>query len=290
MITKLQSRVPTGVTEMSAADYLCRAFPMLGKSRVSSLIRQKQCKLAGARADEKTLLHAGDEVTLYLDGAYDRSLAIVEQDESVIAFIKPRGLPVDADEYGINEDTALSRLRLVYPDARLVHRLDAGTAGLMLAAKNAKSEEELSFLFREHLLEKKYSATVLGRMPKKRDTLKAYLTKDDKHSSVTVSDHPSHGALEIETSYIVRGESTKKGILLSKLEIIIPTGRTHQIRAHMAHIAHPLLGDDKYGDRSANKLLDAGRTDLTSIQIYVFNRPAAGKYAGRRFVLPQEKA
>ena len=127
-------------------------------------------------------------------------------------------------------------------------------------------------------------------MPKKRDTLKAYLTKDDKHSSVTVSDHPSHGALEIETSYIVRGESTKKGILLSKLEIIIPTGRTHQIRAHMAHIAHPLLGDDKYGDRSANKLLDAGRTDLTSIQIYVFNRPAAGKYAGRRFVLPQEKA
>ena len=285
MITKLTSVVPVAVNDMSASEYLLRAYPLLGKARLTALLRQRQLKIDGARAEADAQVHSGQELTLYVDGEYDRALQILENRDGLIAFLKPRGLPVDRDEYGIGEDTALSRLRLIEPDARLVHRLDAGTAGLMLAAVGEPAERELTNLFREHLIVKRYSATVIGRMPKRHDTLKAFLLKDSQRSTVRVSPKPLPGAQSIETVYTVTREFAKADVNLSKLNILIPTGRTHQIRAHMAYVGHPLLGDDKYGDRNVNKLLGVRETDLTSVEIAIKDVPEAGRYAGRRFKL-----
>lgn len=285
MITKLSSVVPQAVKDMTAAEYLLRAYPMLGKSRVSALLRQRQLKLDSERANADAHVKAGQTLTLYVDGPYDRGLKYVESEGGVIAFIKPRGLPADVDEYGIGEDTALTRLKLIEPDARLVHRLDAGTAGLMLAAANGETEQALTALFRQHLLTKRYTATVIGRMPKPRDTMKAFLVKDSLHSTVRISGKPLPEAQNIETAYTVLRSFTRADIDLSFLSIVIPTGRTHQIRAHMAYIGHPLLGDDKYGDRAINKLLAVRETDLTSVEISIHNVPEAGKYAGKRFKL-----
>ncbi|MBQ3763175.1 MAG: RluA family pseudouridine synthase [Clostridia bacterium] len=285
MITKLESVVPEGIENMSAAAYLDRAFPLLGKGRISRLLSERQLRVNGEKTGAGSSVNGGDTLALYVDGGYDRSLKLLYDLGGLVAFIKPRGLPSDADENGIGEDTALSRLKLIHPGARLAHRLDAGTYGVMLAATDAETLALLEDLFRQHLLIKRYSATVVGRMPKPHDALKAYLVKDAASSRVRVSDRRVQNALEIETDYFVRRSYAKNGIELSRLSIVIPTGRTHQIRAHLGHVGHPLLGDDKYGDRSVNRLLGVSAVDLRCDEISIKSVPEAGIFAGMRFAL-----
>ncbi len=284
MTSRFESKVPSGVSRMSAAEYIARAWPLLGKQRVNRLADARQLKINGERAGGGASVSGGDELLFYLDGTYDTSLKIIFDDGGLMVFIKPRGLPTDADDRGIGEDTALTRLKKLNPDARLVHRLDAGTEGVMLAAANDETETLLNALFSRHLLTKQYSATVIGLMPQPRDELKAFLTKDAKNSLVSVSGKKRPGALEIVTSYIVKNSFSERGVDLSRLNIFIPTGRTHQIRAHLSFIGHPLLGDDKYGNRLINRRLGASETDLSCCEISFPELPEAGKYAGMRFI------
>ena len=290
MLTKLESSVPGGVNGMRVATYLDRAYPMLGRVRINKLLSARQVKLNGERAGGEALVSSGDTIVCYLEGKYDLMLRIIYSDAHMLCFAKPAGLPVDKDDMGIGEDTVLSRLKLINPDARLVHRLDTGTAGVMLAALDEDAEKELVRLFREHLVEKHYSATVTGRMPEKHGTIRGYITKDAKQSRVKAVSAYSSGALEAETRYSVRKEYKQQGILLSVLDITIPTGRTHQIRAQLSSIGHPLLGDDKYGDRDINRRLNKTETDLTSEKIIIRDCEAAGRYRGLSFSLvkPEE--
>lgn len=287
MINKLISTVPDSVKELPAAVYLDRSFPLLGKNRIRELIRTRQLRINGERCGEGAVVRGGDEVCLYAEGVSDRTIRILYDDGNILSFIKPAGIPVDTDGDGIGEDTVLSRLRSSYPTVRLVHRLDTGTDGVMLAALNDNAEKELTGLFRNHGLVKLYSACVLGSMPKKHEELRAFLVKDSAASKVHVTGKRQPGALEIETIYTVRKEVTVKGQTLSYLTVEIPTGRTHQIRAHLSHIGHPLLGDDKYGDRDLNKKLKAAKMQLTCCEIRV--KPGRGVYSGFVFALPEEK-
>ena len=140
MITKLESIVPDTVQALTVKEYILRAWPMLGAKKVNALIRDRQVKINEARASGTDELQAGDRITAYLEGQYDGSLKIIAQDSDLLAFVKPRGLPTDRDEFGVGEDTVLTRLQSIHPDARLVHRLDAGTGGLMLAAIGEQAE------------------------------------------------------------------------------------------------------------------------------------------------------
>jgi 23S rRNA pseudouridine955/2504/2580 synthase len=188
-------------------------------------------------------------------------------------------LPVDVDRDGIGADTLLTRLRAHNPDAELLHRLDAQTGGILLAALNADALERGLLAFKEHALRKTYRAVALGRFERDAGELNDYLVKDAGSATVRVLKRPEPGAKPIATRYRVLSD-LGDGRSLVELEPV--TGRTHQLRAHMAFFGHPLLGDDKYGDRSQK----ARGLYLCCREIEILDGPLS-EYAGQKFTAPE---
>jgi len=280
----ITSVVPENAGGMSVTKYMLRAYPMLPAFVMRQAVKKKEVKIAGKRVGTDETVCGGDTVQVYCDKKYEpQPLEVVFSDENLIAFIKPAGLPVDKDADGIGDDTVCSRLLKISENARPVHRLDTGTAGIMLASMNSDAEEKLLRAFKDHKVEKHYLCIAVGRMPKKKQSLTAYLTKKADASKVFVSDEPARGAKVIETEYTVLSEKTVTGTYLSLLDVRIFTGRTHQIRAHMAHIGCPLLGDDKYGNRTVNKKLGAGEIYLVCKKMALTDAQGLEKYSGMWF-------
>ena len=278
------SVVPETAPEMTLARYISRAWPLVPAFAVRDAFKKRDVKVNGARADAGCIVRAGDEVRAYIPDAYAPGTLKTEfYDGFLIAFVKPCGLPVDADADGIGEDTVLRRLQAVCPDARLVHRLDAGTGGIMLAAANHSAEECLVRAFADHKIEKRYAALALGRMPRSQDALTAYLEKDAQGAKVSIRMRAGGSVRPIETRYRVAGERNVRGVTLSELEVEIPTGRTHQIRAHLAFIDHPLAGDDKYGNRAVNRQLGLTEPCLWCKSLEIRGAQGLDAYDGMRF-------
>ena len=280
----IRSVVPENGGGTTVSKYLSRAFPLLPGFCVRNALKKKDVRINGARVSTDETVWAGDEVVVYTEKKYEpKPLSVVFEDEEIVAFIKPAGLPVDVDQDGIGEDTALSRLRMSYENAYLVHRLDTGTEGVMLAAKTRETEEKLLNAFKNHKVAKIYRALAVGQMPKKTQSLKAYLTKKSTASRVFVEDANAPGSKVIETAYTVLKEKNVSGVMLSDLEVRIFTGRTHQIRAHLAHIGRPLLGDDKYGNRAVNKKLNEMNICLKCRKMMISGAEGLQKYDGMWF-------
>ena len=144
------------------------------------------------------------------------------------------------------------------------HRLDRNTSGLILFAKNAQALEILLDKFKHHEIEKHYLALVYGIPQKKNERLISYLFKDSSKSFVYISDVPKKGYQKIITSYSLI-ESFDNNTSL--LDIEIETGRTHQIRAHLAHIGLPIIGDGKYGINEINKKFKVKAQKLVSYKL-----------------------
>lgn len=251
--------VPEGVQSMPLGKYLMRAWPMMPGWVVRDALKQRSVRVNGVRSGAEAKVMAGDELKLYiLDKYFEAPLDVLYENEGLLAVNKPAGLPVDADRANVGADTLLSRVQARYPSAQLCHRLDAGTSGVVLCARDERSHALLLRAFAEHWMTKKYVALAAGRVEPEQAQLRAWLKKDAGASRVRVFDHPSAGAQEIRTAYRMLETARVKGETLSLMEVTLITGRTHQIRAHMAHIGHPLLGDDKYGDRELNRRLGGG--------------------------------
>lgn len=278
----IRHTVPTNIQPVALEKYVRRAWPMLPAHAVRDLMKKRDVKRGGARLGAEDMICGGDELVLYLPDKFNPAPAqFVFDDGRIAAAVKPQGLPVDVDQDGIGTDTLLSRIQAVHPSAQLCHRLDAATGGLVLAAMDDEALDQALQTFKDHALGKKYLALAKGGFPKKEGTLKAWLVKDAKRSTVRVVHREEKNSKPIETRYRVVDEAN--GIARVELEPV--TGRTHQLRAHMADFGHPLLGDDKYGDRNFNKRSSGGLC-LWCAELTLHKNCPLEDYRGKKFASP----
>ncbi len=275
--------IPACVPAMAAQRYVSRAWPMLPAHALRDLFKRRDVKRGGVRLSADDPVCGGDELFIYLPDKFNPAPAEFSYaDEHLVAAVKPQGLPVDVDQDGVGADTLLARIRAVHPAAQLCHRLDAATGGLVLAALDGETCEQALATFKDHNLSKRYLALAKGGFPKREGTLRAWLVKDAKKATVRVTHHEEKNAKPIETRYRVIDE--KNGIARVELEPV--TGRTHQLRAHMADFGHPLLGDDKYGDRGFNKKSPGGLC-LWCCSLTISKDSPLAAYRKKTFSAPQ---
>ncbi len=233
------------------SSFLYAHFNGLSYATLHKELRKNDILINDVRINEDLYVHEFDNVTIYIvdDLLYKTfDIKTVFEDDNILVVYKPAELEVVDSSFGDSLTTILSKK---YSFIKPCHRLDRNTKGLVLFAKNDDTLDILFNKFKSKEIRKFYRCDVVGIMPKKQELLKAYLFKDNKKALVYISDVPKKGYLEILTKYTVISEDIKNNF--STLEVELITGRTHQIRAHLSHIGHPIIGDGKYGINEINK-------------------------------------
>lgn len=229
-------------------------FKDLSYSTLMKLLRNKDVKVNGVRVNKDVTLNVGDKVELYYKLQKTVGFSIVYSDENVVVINKKQGY---------TSEEIFDLIKEQYNGAGFIHRLDRNTSGIMIFSLNREAEKELINGFKSHSFVKIYLATVYGKMPKKSDLLTAYLVKDADNSIVKIYDKKVNGSLLIKTGY----EVVKEEENTSLLKVRLYTGKTHQIRAHLAHIGHFIIGDGKYGDNEINKKMGKDKQMLSAYQL-----------------------
>ena len=233
------------------SKFIFDVFPNLKQNTFYKALRKRDILINGKRINSNVTIFVNDTIRIYISDelleGFDLSskLNIVYEDDNILIINKSSGIEVT----GNNSLTSI--LEKQYSFIAPCHRIDRNTLGLVIFAKNDIALKIMLDKFKNKEIEKHYIAYVYGIPNTSSCRLTAYLFKDVKKSLVYISDTPKSGYVKIVTSYSVI--SSNKADNTSILDIKLETGRTHQIRAHLAHIGLPIIGDGKYGINKINK-------------------------------------
>ena len=206
---------------------------------ICKLLRNKDIRIDSNKISQDMQCFCGQTLTIFTPTLPQKKFEIVFEDENIFVVNKRSGIEVEG------EDGLEGQIK----GARAVHRLDRNTEGLLVMAKTEKAEEEMSKAIKSHKFVKKYLAEVVGNTNFNGEKFTAFLVKDSKTSSVKIFNTYVKNSVKIETIF----KTVKKGAKTSIVEAELITGKTHQIRAHLAFLGHAIVGDGKYGKNEDNK-------------------------------------
>ena len=280
-------------------NYLMRLLKGVPKTHVYRVIRSGEVRVNKGRAAADTRVAAGDEIRLPplrmadkpASTAPAREFPVLFEDEQLLAIAKPAGVAVHGGS-GVSSGV-IEQLRQARPDARfleLVHRLDKETSGVLLLAKKRSALTALQDQFRSRDTDKRYQALVVGAWPANLKVIDLPLHKGvdaagERHVRVVA---PAHA--DGRRSITLVGASQRYGGF-TLLDITLKTGRTHQIRVHLAHSGHPIVGDPKYGDFALNKAFARERRFdrmFLHARELSFDHPVSGERITLRAPLPAD--
>lgn len=233
-------------------------------NNANKILRNKDVKINEKRVKDNTDVYAGDEITIFYNEEMllGKEIPFIYQDDNIAIVNKPSGIEIEGQD-------GLGKILNLIP----VHRLDRNTTGLIIFAKNEMAERQITDAIKNHKITKKYLAQVVGSTYFKNYLMKAYLQKNSKESFVKIFNNKVKNSLEIQTIFNTIKSSPSSSIV--ECELI--TGRTHQIRATLSYLGHPIIGDGKYGKNEDNKKFKQNRQMLHCyyIKLNGFNKNLA---------------
>ena len=280
--------IPVEADGQKLGSFLRRTLPGLPESTLRKVFASRDVRIDGRRVPADTVIRTGQQLKIWLPETAGSvpapvPLDIVYEDGSVLLINKRAGISVEKDARGgiTLTDLAVAHARAKEPGAfppAACHRLDNKTCGLCLFAKTPEALEILQDAFRRRSLEKYYVCLVRGIMKPPAAVCHAWLLKDPLRAVVRILDQEVPGARPVVTGY----ETLESGPV-SRLRVHLVTGRTHQIRAHLAALGHPVLGDDLYGDREFNRREKARSLKLCAVSLKIDTEGRLPDLDGREF-------